>query len=460
MSRFPLTEKILSYADKDIKSFHALPITKNKFSKQSEVNQLFEKLIGTQYTKNEVTYGNGWIDNPTFPSTVLLDSQKQTAGAFNCDASLYVTTGTSNANQISIFGNIKRNDRVLVDRCCHQSVHFALSLIGAKVDYTKIRQQFDSSGRQLTDFDQLLSAFLEAYEEGRPFKTVVLNASTYEGVCNNTSLIIEKLLAIDPSVTLIVDEAWIAFAAFSKETKHLSLLSNIDSIRRKYPDLKLVVTQSAHKSLRSLRQGSYIHIIGSKSFIENIVRSKYEFSTTSPSYPLLASLELAREDIVQNGAKEISKAIQRAQKLATFINNLNSLYVNKELEIIDSEFYSLDPLRVSVNFSNSVFTIEDLKKIFYENNLYISRYTESSFLLNFHIGTDDVGLEKLCHVLQKIDDAPCEFNDGDVSDEYIIPYPPGVPLIVPGEKFNSSIIAQLSVYEHSKTKLIKVKRVL
>lgn len=330
--------------------------------------------------------------------------------------------------------------------------------IGAEVEYTKIKRQFEPSGRQLTDFDQLISTFSTAYEEGKPFKTVILNASTYEGVCNNTRLVVEKLLEIDPDVKLIVDEAWIAFAAFSKATNHLSLLSNIGNVREKNPNLKLIVTQSAHKSLRSLRQGSYIHIIGSSAFIGKVEKSKYEFSTTSPSYPLLASLELAREDIVLNGNEEILKAVGRARKLTEFVNSLDVLYVNDEKEINSSEFYALDPLRVSVNFSNSTFTISDLKKIFYENHLYVSRYTESSFLLNFHIGTDDIGLDKLCQVLQKIDATQSEFNDGDVSDEYIIPYPPGVPLIVPGEKFDNKIITQLNVYKHSKTKLIKVKR--
>lgn len=457
-SDIPLTNNILEYSDLSISSFHALPISKNKLNDKSNISNLYEKLIGAQYLKNEVTYGSDWIDNPTFPVSCLEESQQQTAHVFGCDYTIYLTTGTTCANQISIYSSVKRGDRVLVDRTCHQSIHFSLSLLGAEIVYSKI-----DSNTGCTDFEDFVKKYQHANDINKPFSLVIFNASSYEGICTDSVKVINACLDINSNVTFLVDEAWIAFAAFHKTTRKLSLLSNLSQLHIERKDLKILVNQSAHKSLRSLRQGSYLHIIGNSTFIDQIKRSKYEFHTTSPSYPILASLELARKDMSTSGEQYIERSLNLAKKLRNYIAKLNKIKTKQPL--IDNEYFTIDPLRILIDFSKTQLDIDTIKKVMKNHGIYISRYSETSFLVNLHISIDEADYLRLVSAIQKLENFKTgsfdstDYKINSISNQYIIPYPPGVPLVVPGEKINTEMLNKLRQCENAHTKIVKIRKV-
>lgn len=455
MNRIPFTDRLLEYSKKEITSFHALPLNSGNGLYKSKLKEHYECLFGKEYLANEVTYGNGWIDNPIFPTDVLKESQEITAKTFHTDLTMYITSGTTVANQIAIFSTINHGDRVLVDRHTHQSIHFSLSLTGAKIQYSTFVSEEESSGRQFINYDSLIHEFQSAFSKGNPFKVVILNASTYEGVINNSMSIIEKILDISEDVTFIVDEAWIAYAAFNDETKKYSILSSINEKRSSYPKLRLICTQSPHKSLNALRQTSYLHVIGDSKLITSVSDIKYKIHTTSPSYPMLSSLELAREDMVINGNDRIQESLNLVKLFRSHMEKYSNLSISSKIP--KGDFWALDPLRLSVNFKNTNLDVNDVKIIFQKHDLYISRFTQDSFLLNFHLGINENNIDRLKNALKELNNTHRSYITNSTSNEYVIPYPPGVPVLVPGEIITRKIIKKINMLENCKTKIMKIK---
>ncbi|MCR1895966.1 aminotransferase class I/II-fold pyridoxal phosphate-dependent enzyme [Ligilactobacillus murinus] len=439
----PLTNKLLSISEKNVSSFHALPVSKKK---QGEVNENLLQLVGTTYLSNEVTYN--WIDNPMFPEKNLRDSEKITSKIFNTDKTIYITTGTTSANQIALFSILRKGDKVLLDRTCHQSVHFALDLLECDITYIPLKSCNENLNRKFTDYKAGIKLYKNSAQI-KPFKLVVINASSYEGICCNTKEFISNCLDIYDESIFLVDEAWLSFALFHKKTKHLTILSSVRELVSKYSNLKLMVTQSAHKSINSLRQGSFIHVVG-KTILTDVLEGKYKYGTTSPSYPILASLEIAATDMNFNGYKYIENSLKLVNILREQINKLTLF---KVVENIDTD-YLYDPLKLSILFDESVFEIKDIETYFKDNGIYISRFCDRYFLLNIHIGVTKKDIDRLYGAMKTLDNIK---NADKKSLEYVIPYPPGVPIVVPGEKVDKEVMNRIKYYDRAHVRLVHVK---
>lgn len=457
MSRMPFTEKLLVNSEKDIYSFHALPISRGEGIEGSQIEGYYKRLLGSQFLSNELTYTDGWIDNPVFPKDVLKESELITSKSFLSNRTLYITSGTTLSNYISIFGLIDKQDRILVDRTCHQSIHFAITKLNMSISYSKIKEEYSHSGRVMTDYVDLIKKCKDAMIEGNPFSLIVLNSSSYEGVQIDVYNIMYELLRINENVKFLIDEAWNAYQLFNKRTKYFSCMSSCHKLSKKFKNLQVISTQSAHKSLSSLRQGSYIHIFGNQKLIDKMERIKFQFHTTSPSYPIIASLELAREQMVLEGQYKIDSCFEYAREIKRIIKNSNNLFVNKEND--ESGYNFIDPLKISINFSKvKKMSPREVKELMQKFNVYFTRMTETSILLNIHIGIHQKHIDRLKQFLLALDmfQFESELPTDKEADFFLIPYPPGVPLVVPGDRLGSNVINKIKKYEESGATLIKV----
>ncbi|GAB2024593.1 hypothetical protein OfM1_06640 [Lactovum odontotermitis] len=410
------------------------------------------------FLKFEITLDEAWIDSPLFPQSVLKEAENQTSDIFEADKSFYITSGTSVSNQIVLDAILEDDDRVLVEKSAHKSIHFALNQRNLDIHYIGMQYSDKQSGRKFSNFEKMMNDFKTAFEQGSPFKKVILNASSYEGVINNIPYIIEKLIEIDSDITILIDEAWFAFAKFHKEFSKYSILSYANSLRSKYPDLNIVVTQSLHKSLPCLRQSSIIHVIGSEEIIRKVAEAKFKIHTTSPSYSILASIDLACAEMCQNGEFLVSEAYRRAKKTKNIIGKLQNLSVNADIK---QSFWITDPLKISVNFQSTKKTAAQIKELFKKHHLFVNRFTESSFLLNFHIGVNDEALTALEAALIEINHRASQTTANHhqkISDEYIVPYPPGVPLIFPGDVVSGAKIEEMKKLESNGVQLFHIRK--
>jgi arginine decarboxylase len=156
--------------------------------------------------------------------------------------------------------------------------------------------------------------------------------------------------------------------------------------------------------LSCLRQGSYLHVYGDDALIGRIKEIQYQFHTTSPSYPILASLELARAQAVVEGSDQIENALQLAARIRQEINNdlmLAGYRINESAELVD-EYTWIDPLRISIGVSGLGVNVKTVKDYLFSNHgVCVNHVTGTALLVNIHIGIDEASvLRLLCGLRQ------------------------------------------------------------
>ncbi|MGD9426999.1 lysine decarboxylase [Pantoea sp. NSTU24] len=372
-----------------------------------------------------------------------------TAGLYNADASFYITGGTSTANQIAISALCEKDYIILADRNCHQSVHFHTQSSDAEVHYLYPDLRTEDGEISAWSYEHLERTLLTLQQNGKACDMVILTAQSYEGIIYDIPSVLERLLAAGISTRrFFIDEAWGSLNYFSEDTRPLTTM-NIAPLLDKYPDLDVVCTHSAHKSLFCLRQASIIHCRGTPGLPDRIETAKYRIHTTSPSYPIIASLDAAQAVMAEHGSELAAHA---RDLVSNFFNGLSSLKI-AGIEVVCPHFFSshnhihYDPTKVMLNVS-SLGTGAEIKKYLCEENIYVKRLLNNVLLFNFHIGINNQAVNSLLSALNKISQSkivntPSEM---EVSESFIIPYPPGVPLVFPGEIIDDAIRNKINEY--------------
>jgi arginine/lysine/ornithine decarboxylase len=406
LAETPICAKLLELGNRDVVSFHALPLSKMRSVESSKLRGMYERIFGNEILKHDLTYTGDWFDTPVVPKLCVEKSRRITAKAFGAHYSCYVTTGTTTSNLIAIFALAGQNQRVLADRLCHQSIHCALAKNKSAVTYGRIKSRDENSGRAALDVDALIAEYRAAHEAARPYQLVILNGCSYEGLIYDVRKIMSACLKIHDNVVFLVDEAWFAFAYFHPLYRHYTAMSAAQEIASTNPDKKfaVVATQSAHKSLSCVRQGSYLHIHGDEALIQRIKEVQYQFHTTSPSYPILAALELARAQAATEGRGQIENALRLANLIRHQITGdpaLRGYRINESGQLVD-EYTRIDPLRLSIDvrqFADNAKVVKDF--LFANHGVCINHVTGSALLANIHIGINEASVQRLLDGLRQ-----------------------------------------------------------
>jgi arginine/lysine/ornithine decarboxylase len=405
LTETPICDQLLRLGRRDVVSFHALPLSNLRSVHSSRLRDKYERIFGIEVLRHDLTYTGDWFDTPVVPKLCVEKSRRLTAQAFGASYTCYVTSGTTTSNWIAIAALAGENQRVLVDRLCHQSVHLALARNKCAVTYGRMRQRDEHSGRAALDVDAFLAEYRAAHEAGRPYTLVVLNGCSYEGLVYDVRKILTACLQIRDEVTFLIDEAWFAFAYFHPLYRPYTAMSAAQEIARSRPDKRfaVVATQSAHKTLSCLRQGSYLHIHGAAEMIQRIKEVQYQFHTSSPSYPILASLELARAQAVSEGSDQIANALRLANQVRTAIQNDPALagYRIHESSALRDDYTWIDPLRISLDvrgLTDNARVVKDF--LFAHHGVCLNHVTGTALLAHIHIGINEASVRRLLHGLR------------------------------------------------------------
>jgi arginine/lysine/ornithine decarboxylase len=276
----------------------------------------------------------------------------------------------------------------------------------------------------------------------------VLNAHSYDGIVYNMPLIIEALLRTGTATRrFLIDEAWAGANPFSDQLRRCASLNAVH-LRKEYEDLCIVATQSAHKALSCLRQASMLHVYGSDEMVHKLRTARYRIHTSSPSYPILASLDLARAQMSRDGNELVQQATLLAKEFVENIEadpSLSSYRINSFSLPVLSPYVVIDPTKVSLNVSELTSSTLEFRDLIYANyGIYINRVTKSSLLLNFHIGITSDAVQKILKALRELQRRFIpEWLSSPVTDAFIVPYPPGVPIAIPGEEITIQMRSQI-----------------
>ena len=440
----PIVDFLMSNSEELYVNFHALPI----FHMKSDAKEYckYNNVFGNKYLSLETTVTGKIFDSFFYPVRCIKKAQKKAADIFGANDTLFVTCGTSISTQIVVDALVYEYSRVLVDRELHQSLHFAINTKKAKFDYFYSDSYCQLTDRKYVNIEKLLNKISEAKKSNQPYDVVILNAASYDGVICNIYEVIKRIIDISPKINFIVDEAWSSAFYFHPDLYKYTAGYAANKLNHL---VNIVSTQSAHKSLMALRQASLIHSFANDEVTERLYKSRFKYHSTSPSYPILASIDMARAHIEANGKELLSQALVNAHSLRDALRSdelLKSyLYKNNGADLyeLSDGLYIEDPLKVHLGIKNIGINGSDFQECLYHNHgIYLNRYTEHTALVNIHIGIDQSHISHLIKSLKSISTINKSNAISDIdANNFIISYPPGIPMHAPGECFDHKKIS-------------------
>jgi len=303
----------------------------------------------------ETSATSGGLDSLLQPHGPIKKAQIMAARAFGSKRTYFVTNGTSTANKIVVQALVKPTDIILVDRDCHKSHHYGMVLSGAHVCYLDSYPLNEYSMYGAVPLQEIKRNLLMYKKSGQlhKVKLLLLTNCTFDGIVYNVERIMEECLAIKPDLIFLWDEAWFAFAGFTPTYRRRTAMATAKRLKARYrseeyaneyagyqkriaklddealiterllPDpekvrIRVYATQSTHKSLTSLRQGSMIHIHDQD--FRNEVQEPFNeafmtHTSTSPNYQILASLDIGRRQVELEGFEMVQKQIELAMAI-------------------------------------------------------------------------------------------------------------------------------------------------
>jgi arginine decarboxylase len=379
----PYFDNLKRYAQRPIGTFHALPVARGKSIFKSNWIRDMGEFYGANLFLAESSATTGGLDSLLEPTGNIKVAQDKAARALGGDRSFFVTNGTSTSNKIVHQALLRPGDIVLIDRDCHKSHHYGLVLAGAQPLYIDAFPLTQYSMYGSLAIKPIKKALLQLKAEGKldRAKMVVLTNCTFDGHVANVKRTMLECLAIKPDLVFLWDEAWFGFARFSpflrrrtgmgaaaairdliqdpeyrkryetfktaagkldpKDPKlvDLELLPDPDKVR-----VRVYETDSVHKSMSSLRQGSII-VVADQDFhlVEpSFKEAFFTHTSTSPNLQIIASLDVARRQMELEGYELVGRAMQLAIEARRQINGhpLISKYfrVATPAEMIPAEY--------------------------------------------------------------------------------------------------------------------------
>jgi len=351
----PFFTALRKYSQQPTGVFHAMPISRGKSITKSHWIKDMLQFYGMNIFLAETSATSGGLDSLLQPHGPIKKSQELAARAFGAKRTYFVTNGTSTANKIVVQALIKPGDIVLVDRDCHKSHHYGMVLAGALVCYLDSYPLNDYSMYGAVPLKEIKHKLLEYKKAGllHKVKMLLLTNCTFDGVVYNVERVMEECLAIKPDLIFLWDEAWFAFAGFTPTYRRRTAMATAKRLQARYrseefrteydvylkriakltdeqllderllPDpgkvrIRVYATQSTHKSLTSLRQGSMIHVYDQDFHHKSQEPFDEAFMThtsTSPNYQILASLDIGRRQVELEGFEMVQKQVELAMAI-------------------------------------------------------------------------------------------------------------------------------------------------
>lgn len=487
----PISKAMEAYAGDGALAFHT-PGHKQGLG----AHPLLKSLITEAGLRQEVSLMEE-LDDLHEPAGCIKEAQELAAELWGARESLFVINGTTGAIQAMLVGTLSPGDRVLVPRNAHRSIMGGIILAGAVPIY--IQPEIDTRlgiamGLSVATVQQAIKAHPEA-------KALVAVYPTYYGFCCDLQRIGELLH--EANMLLLVDEAHGAHLRFGKDLPKQAIELGAD-----------VTAQSTHKLLGSMTQTSMLHIGSNRVEAERIRQAASLLQSTSPNQLLLASLDIARLQMAQEGAQRVNRAVELAQWLRKKINEIPGLYCpGKEIwagqeagplvagseDLSDVGAVALDWAKVTVNLAGLDISGQEAELLLRhqwkvqcelsdpENLLFIismaDTQSEADRLLQVlqelaakHRRTtaaktgSDIGEEQgctkadnLCHMadmpvaVQRMKPREAFFAPirtvalekaiGCICGETIAFYPPGIPVLCPGEEITEALVEYIRFYQ-------------
>lgn len=584
----PFFSAIQDHARRPVGVFHALPIARGGSVMASRWIRDLADFYGLNLLLAETSATSGGLDSLLSPVHTLKKAQDLAARAYGAKHTFFVTNGTSTANKIVHQAIVSPNDVVMVDRNCHKSHHHSVMLTGARPAYLEAYPLNEFAFYGAVPISHIKQMLLDYRAEGRldEVRMVTLTNCTFDGIVYDPLRVMMECLAIKPDLVFLWDEAWFAFGAFHPVTRRRTAMASAKRLEallqssahdaayneqqtrlfnedgtpaadevwlgeRLLPSpeakVRVYATQSTHKTLTALRQGSMIHVYDQE-WVRDAQDPFHEaymtHTSTSPNYQILASLDIGRRQVELEGFELVQRQLDLAASLRQALNHhpllRRTFRVLDAHDLIAEEYrgiggptpfadgfanmweawtndeFVVDPSRITVEISRTGVDGDTFKHEHLMNRygIQVNKTSRNTVLFMTNIGTSRSAIAYLIEVLVKLAERfeedlaqrdldqplPAEvampplpdfssfapefasgkvLRDGDirraffagqrrgnieyvlgddlrkrvdagekpVSAGFVTPYPPGFPVLVPGQIVSPEVLAFMKVLD-------------
>jgi len=469
-ARTPFYDQLKNYVWMAKDSWHTPGHSSGESLRGSPWINDFYDFMGEHIFDADLSVSVPMLDSLMEPKGVIAEAQAVAAKAFGARRTFFATNGTSTANKVIFQTILAPGEKLLLDRNCHKSVHHGVVLSGAHPIYLN-----SSVNRKYGIYGPVpKKTVLQAIEAHPDAEALILTSCTYDGFRYDLKPIIDR--CHEAGIRVIIDEAWYGFARFHPAFRPTALEAGAD-----------YATQSTHKVMSAFSQASMIHV-NDAAFNEHIFRENFNMHTsTSPQYAMIASLDVARKQMVMEGYKLLSRTLALAAEIRQQINSTGVFRVLDLDELLPEEVKHdgilLDPTKVTVDISSCGYTVEDLQReLFTRFNIQVEKSTFNTITLLLTIGTTRSKVSRLYDALMRIaregraprrlyqfpeipeftrlrylprdayycggeavtlldaKDNPNRALVNRVCADQVTPYPPGIPVLVPGQIITAEVL--------------------
>ena len=448
-SRAPIYEALEEFRQERIVPFD-VPGHKRGRGNPELVGLLGQQCVGIDLNSMKA------LDNLCHPVSVIREAEEMAAEAFGAAYAFLMVGGTTSSVQSMVLGASKKGDKIILPRNVHRSVINALVLNGAIPIY--VNPDVDSKlgialGMKVSQVERTMQEHPDAV-------AVLVNNPTYYGICSDLKSIVR--MAHARGMKVLVDEAHGTHFYFGDKMPLSAMEAGAD-----------MAAVSMHKSGGSLTQSSFL-LIGSSvnpGYVRQIINLT---QTTSASYLLLASLDISRRNLALRGKKEFAKVTALAEYAREEINRIGGYYAYTSELINGDSIFDFDKTKLTVNtlgIGLAGIEVYDLLRDEYDIQMELGDI--ANVLAYISIGDRERDMERLIGALTEIRRKYRQDNGGMYTQEYIEPkvavspqsafyaekeslplgetkgricsefvmcYPPGIPILAPGEEITEEIL--------------------
>ena len=469
----PFFDNLKKYAQRPIGTFHALPIARGKSVFRSDWIRDMGEFYGLNLFLAESSATTGGLDSLLEPTGNIKKAQDKAARALGADRVFFVTNGTSTSNKMAVQALLAPGDIAIVDRNCHKSHHYGMVLAGAQPLYVEAFPMTEYSMYGAVPLNTIKQALLNAKADGRLERVKMLDLTncTFDGHIYNTRRVMEECLAIKPDLIFLWDEAWFGFARFSPFLRRRTGMGaaneieawmldpkSVDAYEKQQADLgknpsnevllktrlipdprkirlRVYQTNSTHKSMSALRQGSMLSVkdVEFHTVEQQFKEAVFTHASTSPNQQLIASLDVSRRQMELEGYGLVANAIEIAIAIRKAVNNnpLISKYFRilgadamvpaeyrqtgfkdyldpsanwaTALKSLDDDEFCLDPTRMTLVCGMAGFDGTQFKGMLANDyNIQINKTSRNSVLVQSNINNTRSDVAHLVRVLAEI----------------------------------------------------------
>lgn len=423
--------------------------------KRGKGNPELKELLGEQCVANDVNSMKP-LDNLCHPVSVIREGELLAAEAFGAAQAFFMVGGTTSAVQSMLLSVCKRGEKIILPRNVHRSVINALILGGAHPVY--VNPEVDK--KLGIPLGMKVSQVARAIQENPDAKAVLVNNPTYYGICSNLRAIVE--LAHQHGMLVLADEAHGTHFYFGAQLPVSAMAAGAD-----------LAAVSMHKSGGSLTQSSFL--LTGPEVNEGYVRQIINLTqTTSGSYLLLSSLDISRRNLAVRGREEFEKVVRRARYAREEINKIGGYYAYSREMVNGDSIFDFDETKLSVyTLDVGLAGIEVYDLLRDEYDIQIEFGDIGNILAYISIGDQQKNIERLVGALCEIrrrfqkdragmltqeylpprvavtpqeafyapkESLPIMETKGRICSEFVMCYPPGIPILAPGEEITGEIL--------------------